>query len=270
MRARRERAAHLNGASSIGQLTTLKWVLANGEVVKASEMENADLFHGAAGAVGSLGVVTLVELHLIEAKKYVKTIYHPVASIDEAIQKIEEATADPELDYVDGILFSKTQGAIITGRMMNNIKDNVAVQRFSRPKGPWFFLHVKDTITKRNISPTTEMIPLDDYLFRYDRGGFWVGVSAFKYWPFPFNRLTRWFLDNFLRTRMLYRALHARGRSTQYMVQDLALPMPQPSNSSTTSPKNSASGHCGSVHCVRVHYRLSIRIWPRPKQMRRL
>jgi delta24-sterol reductase len=68
------------------------------------------------------------------------------------------------------------------------------------------------------------MIPLDKYLFRYNRGGFWVGVSAFKYWSFPFNRLTRWFLNDFLHTRMLYRALHASGRSTQYMVQDLALP----------------------------------------------
>ena len=202
----------------------IEMVLANGEIVKASENENADLFHGAAGAVGSFGVVTLVELQLIEARKYVETIYHPISSMDEAIRKIEEATADPEIDYVDGILFSRTQGAIITGRLTDVLKDNLPIQCFSRPTDPWFYLHVQDAITKRNSSPTTEIIPLDEYLFRYDRGGFWVGRSAFKYFPFPFNRLTRWFLDDFLHTRMLYRALHASGQSKKYIVQDLALP----------------------------------------------
>ena len=54
-----------------------------------------------------------------------------------------------------------------------------------------------------------ETIEIAEYLFRYDRGGFWVGDSAFKYTKFPNTKLTRWFLDDFLHTRMLYRALHA-------------------------------------------------------------
>ena len=65
---------------------------------------------------------------------------------------------------------------------------------------------------------------MDKYLFRYDRGGFWVGDSAFKYTGVPNNKWTRWFLDDFLHTRMLYRALHASGSARQYLVQDLALP----------------------------------------------
>jgi hypothetical protein len=63
-------------------------------------------------------------------------------------------------------------------------------------------------------------------MFRYDRGGFWVGRSAFNYMKFPFNKYTRWFLDDFLHTRMLYRALHASGEATRYIVQDMALPYP--------------------------------------------
>lgn len=43
-------------------------VLANGDVVTCSDIERSDLFHDAAGAVGSLGVTTLVELQLREAK----------------------------------------------------------------------------------------------------------------------------------------------------------------------------------------------------------
>ena len=72
--------------------------------------------------------------------------------------------------------------------------------------------------------PATEIIPLAEYLFRYDRGGFWVGASAFDYWRFPFNKYTRWFLDDFLHTRMLYRALHGSNQPYRYVVQDLAMP----------------------------------------------
>jgi Delta24-sterol reductase len=201
----------------------VEMVLANGDVVTCSDHEKPDLFHGAAGAVGSLGVTTLVELQLREAKKYVETTYHPVSGMSEAIEKIEQLTSNPQLDYVDGILFSKTQGAIISGRLTDDPKQNIPVQRFSNAKDPWFYLHVKDKITKTTGS-VVEAIPLAEYLFRYDRGGFWVGASAFGYFKMPFNHFTRWFLDDFLHTRMMYTALHASGHSKKYVVQDLALP----------------------------------------------
>ena len=204
-------------------ISSVEMVLANGDVTICSDNEKPDLFHGAAGAVGSMGVTTLVELQLRAAKKYVETTYHPISSMSEAIEKIKQVTSDPALDYIDGILFSKNQGAIITGRLTDNPKNNVKIQRFSDAKDPWFYLHVKDVITTR-ISPATEAIPLVEYLFRYDRGGFWVGASAFEYFKMPFNAFTRWWLDDFLHTRMMYTALHASGQSKKYVVQDLALP----------------------------------------------
>lgn len=201
----------------------VEMVLANGKIVDCSDSENADLFHGAAGAVGSLGVTTRIELQLREAKKYVETTYYPVSSIVEAIEKIEEVTADPEVDHVDGIFFSKSQGAIMTGRMTNTQDNNAAVVRFSHANDQWFYLHVKDVISD-NEGPTTELIPLAEYLFRYDRGGFWVGALAFEYFKMPFNNFTRWCLDDFLHTRMMYTALHASGHSKKCMIQDLVLP----------------------------------------------
>ena len=204
-------------------LNSVEMVLANGDVVTCSEKEKPDLFHGAAGACGTIGVTTMVELQLREAKKYVETTYHPVSSMAEAIKKIEEVTADQELDYVDGIMYSKHQGAIVTGRLTDDPGSSIAIQRFSDANDPWFYLHVQDVIAKR-AGPTTEAIPLAEYLFRYDRGGFWVGASAFEYFKMPFNNFTRWWLDDFLHTRMMYTALHASGQSKKYVVQDLALP----------------------------------------------
>ncbi|KAH8805761.1 hypothetical protein F5884DRAFT_800519 [Xylogone sp. PMI_703] len=202
----------------------VKMVLANGEVVIASNVQHPDLFHGAAGAVGTLGVTTMVELQLQEAKRYVETTYHPVSGMADAIEKLKKFTADKSLDYVDGIMYSKSHGAIVTGTLTNDIENNLPVQRFSSAWDPWFYLHVKEKITSSQNRPVKEAIPLAEYLFRYDRGGFWVGASAFKYFKTPFNRFTRWLLDDFLHTRMMYTALHASGQSKRYVVQDLALP----------------------------------------------
>ncbi len=44
---------------------TINWieiVLANGDVLYVSETENPDLFHGAAGSFGTLGVTTVLEI----------------------------------------------------------------------------------------------------------------------------------------------------------------------------------------------------------------
>ncbi|MCJ1251868.1 hypothetical protein MMC30_009106 [Trapelia coarctata] len=203
----------------------VEMVLANGEIVTCSNSEKPDLFYGAAGAVGTLGVTTLVELQLRKVSKYVETTYHPVSSMAEAREKLKQLSSDPEspFDYIDGILFSRNQGAVITGRLADNPERSMQIQRFSAASDPWFYLHVKNMLTNRTGS-TTEAIPLAEYLFRYDRGGFWVGASAFEYFNVPNTAFTRWWLDDFLHTRMMYTALHASGESKKYVVQDLAVP----------------------------------------------
>jgi len=202
----------------------VEMVLANGEVVKANRADKADLFHGAAGALGTLGVTTLLELKLKEAKKYVKATYRRARSVDEAVEMVREQTRNPENDYVDGILYSKDHGVVVTGTLTDEKPDAKPVQTFSSAWDPWYYLHVADK-TRNATEPAVDYIPLAEYLFRYDRGGFWVGRAAFDYFKFvPFNRYTRWFLDDFLHTRMLYRALHGSGESARFVVQDLALP----------------------------------------------
>ncbi|KAI1116456.1 hypothetical protein F5Y14DRAFT_406785 [Nemania sp. NC0429] len=198
----------------------------------------ADLFHGAAGAVGTLGITTLLELQLVEAKSFVKTTYRRTSSVAEAVRAVREECRRPGNDYVDGILFSEGHGVVVSGTLTNELPAGEKVRTFSHPWDPWYYMHVRDR-TKRlpssfssSSSPTssqgstvTEYIPLAEYLFRYDRGGFWVGQAAFDYFrPVPFTRFFRWFLDDFLHTRMLYRALHASGESARFFVQDLGVP----------------------------------------------
>jgi delta24-sterol reductase len=207
-------------------VNSVEMVLANGEIVTASRTESPDLFKAAAGALGTLGITTLIELRLVPAKEFVKTTYHRRSNIHDTIQAIRQETENPSNDYVDGIIFSKSHGVVITGQLTDDKPDSTKPQTFSKAWDPWFYLHVKKNTEPESLSsPVTDYIPLAEYLFRYDRGGFWVGVEAFRYFGFvPFNRMTRWFLDDFMHTRMLYRALHGSNRSFGYMVQDLSLP----------------------------------------------
>ncbi|KAL9090582.1 MAG: hypothetical protein Q9159_001926 [Coniocarpon cinnabarinum] len=200
-----------------------EFILGNGDIVLATANDYADLLHGASGAVGSLGITTMLEVQLIAAKEFVKTTYYPVRSVKEAIEKLEAASSNHSLDYLDGILFRPDYGAIVTGEMTNGCPAGVHIQTFSHPSDPWYYLHVRESCSRAE-APVTDYIPLAEYLFRYDRGGFWVGESAFEYFKFPFTRFTRWWLDDFLHTRMLYEALHGSNQSRDYVVQDVAMP----------------------------------------------
>lgn len=109
------------------------------------------MFHGAAGACGSLGITTLVELQLIEAKRYVETTYHRVTSMPEAVETIQEMIKeDYPYDYADGILYSTDQGVVITGRLTDGTENNA--------NDPWFYLHAKDTMSAS--APVTEYFHL--------------------------------------------------------------------------------------------------------------
>ncbi|KAF3061777.1 Delta(24)-sterol reductase [Daldinia childiae] len=153
------------------------------------------------------------------------------------LARFGRCAAEKGNDYVDGILFSKDHGVIVSGKMTDDLpSEDERVQTFSHPRDPWFYLHVQDitkTLSSSSSSPessssestVTEYIPLSEYLFRYDRGGFWVGKAAFDFFnPVPFNRFFRWFLDDFMHTRMLYRALHGSGESARFIVQDVGMP----------------------------------------------
>jgi delta24-sterol reductase len=210
---------------------TINWIemaLGDGEIVKASKTENSDLFYGAASSFGTLGVATLLQMQLIEAKDYVALTYHPVSSISEAQREVEKATIDTSVDYLDGIMFAQDRGVICVGRLTNDVEAGIKIQGFSKATDPWFYIHVERLLRKRT-APITEAIPIVDYLFRYDRGGFWVARLAYKYFITPFNRITRWILDYCMHTRVLYHALHQSGLSSQYIIQDVAIPYTQAS-----------------------------------------
>jgi Delta24-sterol reductase len=208
---------------------TINWiemVLGDGEVVKASKTERSDLFYGAASSFGTLGVTTLLEIQLVKARTYVALTYLPVFNISEAQTEIRQATSDSSVDYIDGVMFAQDYGIICVGRLTNDVPMGAKIQGFTRRTDPWFYVHVQRLLRGRS-TPITEAVPIVDYLFRYDRGGFWVARYAYTYFLTPFNRITRWILDYYMHTRVMYHALHQSRLSSQYIIQDVAIPYTQ-------------------------------------------
>lgn len=160
-----------------------------------------------------------MKLRLIRARDYVHLTYKTVGSPSEALSLTKE-TIEEGTDFLDAIMFSKNRGIVMTGRFTD--KNDLPISTFSKRSDEWFYLHAG--AISRGHKIYEEILPIKEYLFRYDRGGFWVGRYAFSFLKIPFTRLTRYLLDRAFKTRVLYRLLHGTNLSQRYFVQDLSLP----------------------------------------------
>jgi len=197
-------------------------VLGDGELTTASKTDKPDLLYGAAGSLGTLGVVTLLRICLVPARKYVQLTYQPVSDVHHALRTFESARKDSKLDYMEGVQFGIEEGVVMTGHLTDDANACTEIHRFNRASDQYFYIRAKEMMHRK--SATTVLVPLVDYLFRYDRGFFWTSEFAFYYFMLPFNRVTRWLLDDLLHTRRGYQALHKSGLGKRYVIQDLLIP----------------------------------------------
>ncbi|KAI1423547.1 FAD binding domain protein [Xylaria sp. FL1777] len=204
-------------------VNSIEIVIPNGEVRRASKTEDPDLFWGAASAFGTVGIVTLLEVQLQDAAQYVQLTHYPLRSFSEAAEKLQEQVADTSVEFVDGIVFSPSRTVICAGRLVNTLPSGSKPRRYLGRRDPWFYLDVQKR-AKDSSSPVIDYVPLTDYLFRWDRGGFWVARYAYRYFLTPFNRITRYALDTFMHARVMYHALHKSGLSDTYIIQDVGVP----------------------------------------------
>lgn len=194
-------------------------VLGNGDVLTLSPQRHSDLFYGTACSYGTLGVMTSVKMRLVQAKKFVHLTYRSVWSFNEALDLIQKNVRE-SVDFVDGIMFSKNAGVVMVAHFSD--RQNLPLSTFRKPFDEWFYIHARNR--SKNFREYEEIVPIVDYLFRYDRGGFWAGTFGFKLLKIPFVRLFRGLLNGLFNTRTLFRILHATNLSQRYLVQDISVP----------------------------------------------
>ena len=79
---------------------SLELVLANGELVLADQGNNIEeLIDGVAGVFGSIAIITLVEIQLVEAKKYVRLTYWPAKSVKDLLQTVKREARVVKNDF---------------------------------------------------------------------------------------------------------------------------------------------------------------------------
>lgn len=160
-----------------GQLNDLcieyELILGDGTLLKATQQENSDLFYAIGGSYGTLAMLTAVKLRVVEAKKYVHITYKRFWDYHNLITYLSSPTKD---DFIEGILLSKSWGVAIEGSLTNHLPQ-IPMNKQGRFYKPWFYQHIKE-VTKKSFYE--EVMPLEDYLFRFDRGAFWMGKFVGK------------------------------------------------------------------------------------------
>ncbi|HMI09744.1 MAG TPA: FAD-binding protein [Candidatus Saccharimonadales bacterium] len=193
-------------------------ILGNGDRVFCSPTKNKDLFQGLACSFGSLGVLTAIKIKIIRSAKYVKLNYYPTENYKETISIVKEHV-NKGAEFVDAIQLSKNKGVVVVGEYSHKKVGQVA--HFAHAWNEWFYLHVEERLAQGIYEEPT---PLTDYLFRYDRGGFWVAKYGFRGTKIQFNRMNRFLLSWMFKTRTLFKLLHSSGYSYRYVAQDICLP----------------------------------------------
>lgn len=184
MGAALESSSHLHGQFN-DICTGYQVILGDGSEIWTSAEENPELFYALPGSYGSLGLIVLIQIQLVPATDWVLLTYHSATNLKEAftlIDHLKHAPTPP--DYLEGVVFSSERVIIIEGRRTSS-KLKGAQITLSRSWDPWYYQHIS---TKTSFDGK-ELIPLTDYLFRYDRGAFWMGAYA-THLPLFFRYLT--------------------------------------------------------------------------------
>ncbi|NGX61910.1 MAG: FAD-dependent decaprenylphosphoryl-beta-D-ribofuranose 2-oxidase [Chlamydiae bacterium] len=138
-------------------------ILGNGELLMLSPEEHPELFYALSGSYRTLAIITLVKLKLRPAKKYVHLTYHHFSSTSSLVDFLN---TPQDVDFVEGIWLSPESGIAITGRLTDEPQAPLYRQKWWW--STWFIQHVSSTKAKE------ETMKLEEYLFRYDRGAFWM------------------------------------------------------------------------------------------------
>jgi hypothetical protein len=191
-------------------------VLGNGKVITASDTYYSDIFYSLPWSYGTLGLLSLIKLKLVPARPYVHLRYCPFETYDDAIACMKRVSHKEEHTFIDGIVYSKTKTVVMLGNFSD--KTSCPIQTFSSPHDPWFYEHARE-VTK-TTAHYEELIPITDYLFRYNRNGFWMGKVFFEFLHIPYTMLTRKLFSPYLNARAMFDAVQKLNLTRSFFIHD--------------------------------------------------
>jgi len=169
-------------------------VLGDGRCVQCSPSENKELFAAQAFSYGTLGFLTAIDIEIIPYKPYLKLTYHNLKTLDGIVDKFEEVTNDPEVDSVEGVMYTLNSGVVMSGQFVDRVPPTANYNPLGRWYKPWFFKHVEtfmqdDVQAKGNV----EYVPTYDFIHRHNKSYFWLMDAILHFTNHPlFRYLLGW------------------------------------------------------------------------------
>jgi delta24-sterol reductase len=164
-------------------------ILANGDLVKCSATENAELFYTIPWSYGTVGFLVAAELKLVKAKPYVRVKYEPAFTRKQYVDLLDKRTREGGVDFIECLVYSSDTAVVMTGTMVDkpDYKEG-ALNPIGRFWKPWFFEHVRGFLKTKEA--VTEFIPLRDYYHRHTKSLFWEMGEILPFGNHPFFRYT--------------------------------------------------------------------------------
>ena len=81
-----------------------------------------ELFAAIPFSYGTLGFLTAVDIDIVPYKPYLMHSYIPVKSLQEAVDVFKREANDPNVDTVEGIIYSRGQGVIMAGKFVSEME----------------------------------------------------------------------------------------------------------------------------------------------------
>lgn len=140
-------------------------LLGDGTVIHASPKENNELFWGVSGSYGAFARLLSITMPLLKAKPFVQITVETFSSIEEGVARMQTLFGKP--DYLEGLVIHEKCFKVISGELSDTFLGDF--YSLASASSPWYH-----QIVFEQSRPFT--LSLKDYLFRYDRGAFWMGT----------------------------------------------------------------------------------------------
>mmetsp|Transcript_28823 Transcript_28823/g.37880 ORF Transcript_28823/g.37880 Transcript_28823/m.37880 type:complete len:547 (-) Transcript_28823:93-1733(-) len=219
-----ESSSHMHGQFN-DICSYLKILKGNGEVVTCSKDVEPDLFNGVSGSYGTLGVLLQAGIQLEPCQKYVRVNCKSFSDLQEAVdymKSICRPTDNSNDDFnsvhqfVEGIVFPPEHGGqtvVMVADYCSNLQEGEQLVKLEKPWGKWYYERVRDKL-RYGETDWNFVHPTYDYIFRYDRGCFWM-ARPMAFLKKNINPVTLLFFlatDSNLLCRILFRWLYTAGR----------------------------------------------------------
>lgn len=149
-------------------------ILGNGSIVTVTPEKHRDLFYGAMWSLGTLGIIVRIKVRIIPNESdFVRISYEKFNTFETYNSQLCEYIHLKQKDFIEGVQLNPYEYVLISGNILKS-NDYTITYRNRYWWDMWFITRICN-ITRNRYS-CDDIMHLNDYLFRWDRGIFWLGL----------------------------------------------------------------------------------------------